>query len=134
MGPFIYVLISAIAVFPALFVFKITMERIKSGEGSIEKAQMQFFLWIAIIEVIPIILFVYAFSSDETVASFEDLIVPGLLVLVFMGVNALFTLLQGKIDVPEELKGRIQTFSLIGLAMINAIPIMSIVGLIVMAQ
>lgn len=132
MGPYIYVLISAIAVFPALIVFKVTMEKIKSGDEDIAKAQMQFFLWVAIIEVIPIILFVYAFGSGDTVAGFEEVIVPGLLVLVFMGVTALFTLLQGRIDVPEGLEGRVQVFSFIGLAMINAIPIVSLVGLITM--
>lgn len=132
MGPYIYVLIAALGIFPLLIVYKITMERIKSGEGSIEQAQMKFFLWVAIVEILPIILLVFAMSSTETVASFDEVMVPGLLVLVFMGVGSLFTLLQGVTDTPADVKGRVKIFSLIGMSFVNAMPIISIVGLITM--
>lgn len=132
LSPFMYVIISAIAVFPVAIAFKVIIEKVKSNQMVYERAVTVFFLTVAIIEIIPILLVVYSFSQHATVAGMDELIVPGLLVLVFMAVGAFFIFLQGKVGVPEEERQQLTIFSLIAISLSNAIPIISIVGLLMM--
>lgn len=127
-----YVIISAIAVFPVAIAFKVIIEKVKSNHMAYERAVTVFFLTVAIIEIIPIILIVYAFSQKTTVAGMDELIVPLLLVFVFMAVSAFFIFLQGKVGVSKEQRQQLTVFSLIAISLSNAIPIISIVGLFTM--
>lgn len=97
-----------------------------------ERGVTIFFITVAIIEIIPILLIIYAFSQQATVTGMDDLIVPGLLVLVFMAVSAFFIFLQSLVGSPPDQKQKLTVFALIAISLSNAIPIVSIVGLIVM--
>lgn len=127
-----YVLIAGIAVFPIAIAFKVIVDRIKADRMPIEKGQVTFLITAAVIEIIPIILIVYMFSQEPKVASMDDLIVPGLLVLVFMAIGAFFIFLQGVVGVTEDKKKQLTVFSLIAISLSNAIPIVSLVGLFMM--
>lgn len=132
MGAYYFVIATALAVLPISFIFKITIERIKENPDVLMKAQTNFFIWVALIEVIPIILVIFGFINMTPAESINELLIPGLIIIVLMGFGALFIFLQRTIDVTEETKDIINTFSMIGLAMINAIPLISIVSLIMM--
>ncbi len=132
LSPFMYVIISAIAVFPIAIAFKVIIDRVKSARMTHERGVTVFFLSVAIIEIIPILLVIYAFSQHTTVTGMDELIVPGLLVLVFMGVSAFFIFLQSFVGVSQDQKQQLTVFSLIALSISNAIPIVSIVGLFMM--
>jgi len=129
MGPYIFVIATILAITPILIIYKIAMERIKENPEQIAKAQSQFFIGVALSETIPIILIVYGFSNLTTVASIEEIYAPGLIIILFTALAAFFIFLQRAVDVTEELKPMITIFSLIGLAMCTAIPIISIVAL-----
>ena len=75
------------------------------------------------------ILIVYGFTNLSPVAGIEELYVPGLIIILFTIVAAIFIFLQRAVDVTEEIKGVVATFSFIALAMTTAIPIISIVAL-----
>lgn len=132
LSPFIYVIASAVAVFPIAIAFKGIIDRIKSGRMAHERGVTIFFISAAIIEIIPILLIIYAFSQNATVAGMDDLIVPGLLVLVFMAVSAFFIFLQSLVGSPPDQKQQLTVFALIAISLSNAIPIVSIVGLVTM--
>ena len=104
----------------------------KDNPSLIQKAQIQFFLWVAIFEIIPIILIIYGMANIESVSRIEDLYMPGIIILLVSGFAALFIFLQRTFDVEEELKETMNMFAMISLAMTNAIPIISIVSLFLM--
>lgn len=129
MGPYIFVIATIIAIVPILIISKIAMDRIKESPEQREKIYSQFFIGIALSETIPIILIIYGFANLSAVANIEELYTPGLIIILFTIVAAIFIFLQRAVDVTEEIKGMVSTFSLIALAMTTAIPIISIVAL-----
>ncbi len=129
MGPYMFVIATILAITPIMIILKVTMERIKENPDQRNKAQTQFFIGVALSEAIPIILIVYGFSNLTAVASIEELYIPGLIIILFTVVAALFIFLQRTVDVEEELKQVIDSFAMVALAMTTAIPIISIVAL-----
>src|SRR5690625_3084335 len=129
MGPYIFVIATIVAIIPILIISKIAMGRIKENPEQREKIYSQFFIGIALSETIPLILIVYGFANLSIVASIKELYVPGLIIILFTIVAAFFIFLQRAVDVTEDIKGMVTTFSFIALAMITAIPIISIVAL-----
>lgn len=134
MSPYIFVVAAIIAVIPMLIIFKVTIERIKEDQSpeTRKRATTQFFIGIFLSEVIPIILFIYGFANLAPADQMEDLFVPGLIILLLILISGLFVFLQRTFDVPEELKDQLNVFAVIGFAVTNTIPILTIVGLIMM--
>lgn len=132
MGPYIFVIATIVAVLPILFIFKITVERVKENPNLKEKALIQFFIWVAIIETVPILLIVFGMMNLESVPRMEELYMPGIIIILTAGFAALFIFLQRTFDVEEELKEFMNTSAMICLALANAIPLISIVALFLM--
>lgn len=129
---YIFVAAAAIAVISISFIFKLSMDTIKEYPEEKESVQNKFFIWLGVSEVIPLILIVFGFMNLDTVATIEDLYIPGLFVIVLMGFAALFIILQRAVGVPKEIKMFVNTFSYIALGMANAIPIIALVSLLLM--
>src|SRR5690625_2497640 len=72
------------------------------------------------------------FANLAPADQMEDLFVPGLIILLLILISGLFVFLQRTFDVPEELKDQLNVFAVIGFAVTNTIPILTIVGLIMM--
>ncbi|MEN2767331.1 hypothetical protein [Ornithinibacillus xuwenensis] len=132
MNAYLFALAAVLAVIPILFLFKINIEKIKENQENIGKIQTNFFIGVAIAEAIPIILIVFGMLDLSPVSSIDELIIPGIIVIFSMLFAAFFIFLQRSVGVPEEAKQAATTFSAIGLAMANAIPIVSLVSLIMM--
>lgn len=132
MGPYIFVIATILAILPILIIFKVSMERIKEDPAQAEKAQINFIIGTALSEIIPIILVVYGFANIEPVTNIKELYMPGIIVLLTIGVSIFFMLLQRVIDVDEEIKNVIQIFTMIGIAFASSLPIMSIVAFFMM--
>lgn len=132
MSPYVFVLATIVAIIPILIIFKVSMERIKENPKNRGKVTIHFFIGVALSEIVPIILVVYGFSNISPVQTINELYVPGLIILLMMGFAAFFIFLQRMTDVDEELKDVTTIFAMIGLALTNAIPIMSIVALVTM--
>lgn len=129
---YLFAFAALIAVISILVVFKINVEKIKENPDNVEKYQTRFFIGVAISEAIPIMLVVLAFIDLTPASSMADLYIPGAIVIFAMLFAPLFIFLQRSVGVPEEAKARVNAFSAIGLAMANAIPIISLVGLILL--
>ncbi|MUK89697.1 hypothetical protein GMD78_15110 [Ornithinibacillus sp. L9] len=133
MSPYVFSLAAVLAVVPMLIVFKINIEKLKENPENIGKLQTNFFIGAAISEAIPLILIVFGIANMETVAATDELLIPGIIVILTMVIGSFFVFLQRSVGVPEELKEQVTTFAMVGVALINAIPIISIVSLMMMA-
>ncbi|WP_026909362.1 hypothetical protein [Paucisalibacillus globulus] len=125
-----FALAAILAVIPILLIFKVNIEKIKENPSDVGSAQTKFFIGVAIAEVIPIILIVLGLMDLTPASSIEELYIPGLIVILCMVFAPFFILLQRSVGVPEEAKQKVTTFSMIAWAMVNAIPFISIVGLL----
>lgn len=132
MSPYIFVIATIVAITPIMIVSKIAIDRMKQNPEKKDKIYSSFFIGVALSETIPFILIVYGFTNLSTVANIEELYLPGLVIILFTIVAAIFIFLQRAVDVTEDIRGIITSFSLIALAMITAIPLISIVALISM--
>lgn len=132
MNAYFFVLATIIAILPLLFIFKVSIERIKEQPKKFQKIFTQFILWATIFEIIPIILIIYSLANVEPVAKTSDLYMPGIIVLLTAGFVAFFVFLQMKVDIVPEAKEMIQRFCLIAFMLMVAVPMMAIVGLFTM--
>ncbi|WP_368653321.1 hypothetical protein AB4Y30_16745 [Ornithinibacillus sp. 4-3] len=132
MSPYIFVAATLLAALPILLIFKISIERIKENPEAVMKVQTQFFIWVALAEVIPLLLIIYGMMNLQSGNGIEALYVPAIIIFLTIGFATLFIILQRFFDVTEESKNLIQTFSFLGIAMANAIPFVCIIGLFMM--
>ncbi|GGA64569.1 hypothetical protein [Ornithinibacillus halotolerans] len=127
-----FALAAILAVLAILLVFKLNVEKLKENPQQIGQVQTRFFIGVAVAESIPIVLIILGFLGLETVSSIEELYIPGAIVIFSMIFAPFFIMLQKSVGVPEEAKQTINTFSFIGIAMANAIPIISLACLFLM--
>ena len=115
-----------------LLIFKINIEKIKENPEEIAKVQTKFFIGVAVAETIPIILIILGMMDLSPASSMEELYIPGLIVILALIFAPFFIFLQKSVGVPEEAKQTVNSFSMIGIGMANAIPLVSLVCLIMM--
>lgn len=132
MSPYVFVIATLVAIIPILIIFKISIERIKEDQSIAQKAQIQFMVGAALSEIIPIIIIVYAFTNKAFVQSIEELYIPGIIILLAMGISSFFILLQRFVDVDQDIKLIVNQFTFLSLAMTASLPVVSIVGLFLM--
>lgn len=128
-----FVIATVLAVLPIAFIYKITLERLIDKPDSSDTLQMDFFKWVAIAEILPIIFAIIGFMNLEPVGTMNELIFPGLLVVVLMMFGIAFIVMQRFAGIPDDLKMIINTLTMIGVMLINSIPLISIVALFLMA-
>lgn len=144
-----FVVATVIAVFGILISFKNMMEyvqgRIEQGQEisgeSMQREQTRFFVKVAIVEAIPILLIVYGFMQIEQIVDqtynmlLPLLIIVGVLIFAFIQILFLKRDIIGRNDViSTESENLINTFMMIGLAMVAAIPIVSVVAILTMSS
>lgn len=129
MDLYLYVIAAAMAVLAILFFYKMNVEKIKETPEKVGKAHTNFFMGAAMSEAIPIILIIFAYTSIEPVQAVEGLIIPGIFIVLIMLFSVFFIFLQRSVGVPEESKSAVNQFSMIAIAMANAVPIVAIVFL-----
>lgn len=130
--PYLFVAAAALAVIPILILYKINVEKLKEDPEARGKVQTNFMIGVAVSEVIPIILIIYGFVNMESVANMAELYIPGLIVLFIMSFAISFIFLQKKVDVRPETKTLVHSFSMVSIPLSTAIPLISLVGLILM--
>ncbi|WP_164667621.1 hypothetical protein [Virgibacillus doumboii] len=133
MGAYIFVAASVLALIPIMVLFKMNLEKIRENPDQLEKVQTKFFIGVAISEAIPILLIVFGMVNMTTVDSTSELYIPGLLVIVLMVIAVFFMTLQRAVNTDAESKAAVNSFARIGTPMAMAIPLVSIVGLFMMA-
>lgn len=121
-----------LAVISILLVFKNSLEKLKENPEDYGSIQTKFFIGLAIAEALPLVLIVLGLANASTASSIEELYIPGAIVIFSMLFAAFFIFLQRSVGVPEEAKQKVTHFSTLGLMLVNAIPIVSLVGLFLM--
>mgnify|MGYP001305469544 CR=1 FL=1 len=133
MAPYVFMLAAVVNVVPIVFLFKVLIGRLKEDTSLRNSIMTKFFIGVATIEVIPILLIVYGMMDQEKYPM-SEMVVPGAVVLLMMGLASIAILLQRRIDVPAEAKETVNTFTFVALALAMSIPIISIVGLLTHLQ
>ncbi|MFC4025007.1 hypothetical protein ACFOUV_14530 [Oceanobacillus longus] len=126
MSPYLFTVAAVIAVIGIMVVFKINIDKMKENPEQFGKAQNNFFIGVALSESIPIILIVFGLINAEPVPM-EELYIPAAIVIMMMVFAAFFIFLQRNVDVAEDQKQQVNSFSLIALMLANAIPIIALV-------
>lgn len=129
MGIYLFVVAAILAAVSISVLFKINIGKIKEQPELANKVQTNFFIGVAISEAIPLILLIFGIINTETVSSIEQLFIPAIIIILTIVCASFFLFLQSKVDVIEENKASVTTFTAIGIAMVNAIPLISLVFL-----
>lgn len=112
-------------------------EKVEKGDqldlNTMQAAQTKFFIQVAMAEAVPIFIIVYAFTLIDQVVE-KNIIVP-LVVIIGILVVAMVSLLRIRRDIMgsprmnQQSVGMVNTLFFIGAALLSAIPIISIVGI-----
>lgn len=134
---YIFTLASIIPIIGIAILFKLTLTKLVSNTEPVPKIISRFFITVAIIEIIPIILFVYGFANLETAASIEEVLVPAIILILVLVAGYLFVFLQKKFTIEStneesESASQIQVLPLIVIGLMSALPISSFVAMMMM--
>jgi F0F1-type ATP synthase membrane subunit c/vacuolar-type H+-ATPase subunit K len=142
----LFVIASAIAVVGISFAFNKMMQQVQETLGKGEKldlntmqaAQTKFFIQVAMAEAIPILIIVYAFTLmdqvNETNVIVPLLVIVGILVIAYVSLLRIRRDIIGIPNLPKESVGMVNTLFFIGAALLSAIPIISIVGIMTVSS
>lgn len=125
---YFFIAAAVIASFGISITLRSSMEKLVLQPESLQKIQSKFFINVAIIEVIPIIMIVFGFITlmDSTI----NVIIPIVIVCASMLIN--FAMNVMKMSALEsqapDLKEKLMTFFLMGNVLMTAIPIVAIVA------
>lgn len=137
----LFVVASAIAVVGISFAFNKMMQQVQETLGKGEKldlntmqaAQTKFFIQVAMAEAIPIFIIVYAFAligqAVETNVIIPLVVIVGILVVAYVSLLRIRKDIFGSSNLPQDSVGMVNTLFFIGAALLSAIPIISIVGI-----
>ncbi len=112
-------------------------EKVEKGEqldlNTMQAVQTKFFIQVAMAEAIPILIIVYAFTLIGQVVE-TNVVVPlvviiGILVVAFVSLLRIRRDMMGDPKMSQESVGMVNTLFFIGAALLSAIPIVSIVGI-----
>lgn len=128
---YLFVIAAVIASFGISFVLRSSMEKLVLEPQSLAQIQSRFFIYVAVIEALPLILIVFGFMTltDSTV----NLFIPITIVAVSVFVNFIMNLMKkNELDSgAPELKEKLMTFFLIGNVLMTAIPVVAIVATLI---
>jgi F0F1-type ATP synthase membrane subunit c/vacuolar-type H+-ATPase subunit K len=133
MGIYLFVIAAILAAISISVLFKINIGKIKEQPEQTSQIQTNFFIGVAISEAIPIVLLIFGLINTETVSSNQQLFIPAIIIILTIICASFFLFLQSKVDVVEENKASVTSFTAIGMAMVNAIPIIALVLLFTFA-
>lgn len=141
----LFVAATVIAVFGILFSFKKLIvqvqTKIENGKEitieAFQQEQTRFFINVAIVETIPILLMVYGFAQMEQLSVRINIFLH-LLIIVIVLIIALVNVFIIRRDTlsygepSKEGKNTVNTFMFIAIALLSAIPTVSVIALLIM--
>src|SRR5690625_1795551 len=88
----------AFSVIPISFIFKIYMDRLKENPNNQAEIQKNFFIWVFISEIIPIIFVVFGFLHMAPAETMGDLLLKGNITLVVISFVVFFVIIHLFVD------------------------------------
>lgn len=134
---YLYVLAAAIAVFGTIVLFRSTMDNMLTEPEKFSQYLNGFFTKFSIVEILPIAMIVLGFVFPPSVQlNMTDALIPIVIIGLLMIINIFYIFSQRSPagNVEKELKQRIQPFIFIAMALGNAVPIISIVFLLLIVS
>src|SRR5699024_9928139 len=111
MNQYIFVVATLLLVIQLVFSFNISVKWMIENTEQFIKTPVYFFIWVAMIETIPIILIVFGMMNITPVQTMEELHTPGLIILLLMGFAIFFIFLQRTFDVTDDMKHSLHQFA-----------------------
>src|SRR5699024_2088323 len=96
---YIFTLASIIPIIGIAIIFKLPLTTLVINTESVPKIISRFFITGVMIEIIPIILFVYCFANLEIAARNEEVLVPAIILILVLVAGYLFVFLQKKFTI-----------------------------------
>jgi len=125
---YLFVIAAVIASFGISIVLRSSMEKLILEPQTFAQIQSRFFIYVAVIEALPLVLIVFGFMTlmDSTV----NLFIPIAIVAVSVLVNFILNIMKKNelVSSAPDLKEKLMTFFLIGNVLMAAIPIVAIVA------
>lgn len=125
---YLFVIAAVIASFGISIVLRSSMEKLVLEPQTFAQIQSRFFIYVAVIEALPLVLIVFGFMTlmDSTV----NLFIPIAIVAVSVLVNFILNIMKKNelVSSAPDLKEKLMTFFLIGNVLMAAIPIVAIVA------
>lgn len=143
MIPYLFVVAAAIAALGIIRAYKKAHNSILEGRGDAAKIQSKFFLHVAIIEALPIILLVIGLVLAEgQTFSMEEIYIPLAIVIGLFIFNAIIVFsqisqvkhLRNSKQIEEHTLHAARGISFIAIALSNAVPIISLVFMIMITS
>lgn len=130
MEAYFFVVATLLAVLPTMVIFKWALNNIRREPEKQQHFFMRFFIYVGIVEAIPIILIVLGLINVQPIAQFDDLFTPLSIVVITYIVAAIYIFMQRVDDIDVNTLQLRMT----ALAFSSAIPIVSVVGLLLMIE
>ncbi len=126
-----FVIAAIIATFGISWAVRTAIKELANGPDKKENIQTKMFMKVAIIEVIPLILIIFGYINIHTSSS--DIIAPLVIVATVTLLNIIFIYgtsseITKDINTPVDLKSAIMNLTMIGIALVSAIPIIAVVA------
>lgn len=118
---------------------KLSRNEIKT-KADVQKEVPNFFIKVTIVEVIPILLIVFALTKTfelDVKPNQSEILIPLVVILfvLLLGIIMTFSAKNNVLSHPninEDVKQYVNSLSYIGIALVSAIPIISIVGMFIL--
>ncbi|KPB04000.1 hypothetical protein [Bacillus sp. CHD6a] len=125
---FLFVIAAMIASFGISIVLRFSMEKLVLEPESFAQIQSRFFIYVVVIEALPIILIVFGFMS--LMESAVNIFIPITIVAVSVLVNFILNIIKKNelVSSAPDLQEKLMTFFLIGNVLMTAIPLVAIVA------
>ncbi|NLP50190.1 F0F1 ATP synthase subunit C [Bacillus sp. RO1] len=125
---YLFVIAAVIASFGISMVLRFNMEKLVLEPENFAQIQTRFFIYVAVIEALPIILIVFGFMS--LMESTVNVFIPITIVAVSVLVNFILNIIKKNalVSGAPELQEKLMTFFLIGNVLMTAIPLVAIVA------
>jgi F0F1-type ATP synthase membrane subunit c/vacuolar-type H+-ATPase subunit K len=128
---YLFVIAAVVACFGIALLLRSSMEQLAMHPENISQIQTRLFMFVAFIEALPIVLIVFGFMT--LAHSDADLIIPLVIVLASVVINAILNLIKRNELAGNypEVKSTINSLFLVGNALMAAIPVVAIVAMFV---
>ncbi|HLU23585.1 MAG TPA: hypothetical protein VKZ77_14065 [Bacillaceae bacterium] len=129
---YLFLTASIIAVTLILIIFKRSMENLKQFPGNRGTMQMYFFLGAALAEIIPIFIILFGLMKIKP-SPLSTFIVPGIGILLAIIFAIIHVFSQTK-NVNEDIKKDVVSFAFIGITLTLALPVVSLLTLLLFIE
>jgi len=135
----VFVIATIICVVGIAFIYKMMLGKVIASPHLISHHMTRYFMGVGLVEMIPIVLLVIGLTKSHRFVGMDEIVVPVILVILFWAAGLFFVFLQRKFSLgagankdQKDVVPAIQQLTLITIALMTAIPLVSVICLLMM--